>query len=85
MKTRSSNRHDREGMSLFLVMQTAAWGGLGVGVLLCLIRIGNFSDSNTTLMAGIGFMVGSVFVYIIGTAMNLVHKRKSESEKNSSN
>ncbi|CAM4003617.1 hypothetical protein COLU111180_18915 [Cohnella lubricantis] len=70
---------EREGRSLFLVMQIAAWAGFLVGVALCLVRLSHFSDNNTSLMAGIGFLVGSVFVYIIGTAMNLVHKRKSES------
>jgi len=81
MAENSVNRDERDGKSLFVAMQIAAWCGLGVGVALCLLRLGHFSDSNASLMAGIGFMVGSVFVYIIGTAMNLVHKRKSESEK----
>ncbi|MBB6734455.1 hypothetical protein [Cohnella zeiphila] len=80
MTENSVTRDEREGKSLFLVMQIAAWGGFCAGVILCLLRLGNFSDSNGYLMAGIGFLVGSVFVYMIGTAMNLVHKRKSESE-----
>lgn len=81
MAANSVNRDEREGKSLFVVMQIAAWCGLGVGVVLCLLRLSHFSDSNGSLMTGIGFLVGSVFIYIIGTAMNLVHKRKAESEK----
>lgn len=81
MAENAASRDEREGKSVFLVMQIAAWVGLCVGVVLCLLRLGDFSDNNLYLMAGIGFLVGSVFVYIIGTAMNLVHKRKSESER----
>ncbi|MBW7457370.1 hypothetical protein ACFOLF_36080 [Paenibacillus sepulcri] len=70
----------REGKSLFFAMHVASWVALCVGVVLCLIDIGHFSDNNMLLMMGIGFLVGSVFTYTIGTAMNLVHKRKSEAE-----
>ena len=33
-------------------------------------------------MVGIGFMVGSVFIYTIGTAIHLVHERKFEQQEN---
>lgn len=79
-KTKSELQTEREGNSLFVTMKIAAWVSLVVGVILCLVRIGDFTDNNTSLMAGIGFMVGSVFIYTIGAAMNLVHKRKSEAE-----
>ncbi|MBP3962176.1 MULTISPECIES: hypothetical protein [Paenibacillus] len=70
---------ERDGKSLFFVMKIAAWTALCVGLVLCLFNINDFSDSNATLMSGVGFMVGSVFIYMIGTAMSLVHKRSSES------
>ncbi|GGD58577.1 hypothetical protein [Paenibacillus nasutitermitis] len=70
----------QEGKSLFLAMHIASWVALCAGVVLCLVNISHFSDSNMLLMLGIGFLVGSVFTYTIGTAMNLVHKRKSETE-----
>jgi len=71
---------EREGKSLFLAMHIAAWVALCIGLVLCLVNLNDFSDNNTALMVGIGFLVGSVFIYTIGTAMNLVHKRRAESE-----
>jgi hypothetical protein len=60
---------------LVTLMTIFAWTALTVGVLLCLINISHFSDKNTTLMVGIGCLVGSVFIYVIGTAISLVHAR----------
>jgi hypothetical protein len=60
---------------LVTLMTVFAWTALTVGVLLCLINISHFSDKNTTLMVGIGCLVGSVFIYVIGTAIGLVHAR----------
>lgn len=60
---------------LVTLMTIFAWTALTVGVLLCLINISHFSDKNTTLMVGIGCLVGSVFIYTIGTAIGLVHAR----------
>ncbi|TVY07899.1 hypothetical protein [Paenibacillus cremeus] len=71
---------EREGKSLFLAMKIGAWAALCIGLVLCLVNVHDFSDNNASLMSGIGFMVGSVFIYTIGTAMNLVHKRNSGSE-----
>jgi len=80
-KTAGADRQTaREGKALFIAMQIAAWASLVVGVVLCLVNINDFTDNNMSLMVGIGFLVGSVFIYTIGTAMHLVHKRKSESE-----
>lgn len=78
-KTAAETRTDREGKSLFIAMKIAAWAAFCVGVVLCLFNINEFSDNNASLMAGIGFLVGSVFIYTIGTAINLVHNRNSES------
>lgn len=60
---------------LVTLMTIFAWTCLTVGVLLCLIKISHFSDKNTTLMIGVGCLVGSVFIYTIGTAIGLVHAR----------
>lgn len=65
------------------VMTAIAWGVLGIGFLLCLINLSHFSDKNIGLMVGIGFLVGSVHIYVIGTAIGLVHARLN-SNKNSS-
>jgi hypothetical protein len=73
-------RSEREMKRMFAFMKGAAWTALVVGVAMCLWDVGHFSDENITLMAGIGFMVGSVFIYTIGTAMYLVEKRRSEQQ-----
>ncbi|RJX37410.1 hypothetical protein D3P09_23990 [Paenibacillus pinisoli] len=65
------------------VMTAMAWGVLGIGFLLCLINLSHFSDKNIGLMVGIGFLVGSVHIYVIGTAIGLVHARLN-SNKNQS-
>ncbi|QNK57525.1 hypothetical protein [Paenibacillus sp. PAMC21692] len=67
------------------VMTLIAWGVLSIGVLLCLINLSHFSDKNIGLMVGIGFLIGSVHIYVIGTAIGLVHAWKSEMAKSNSN
>ncbi|WP_219836928.1 hypothetical protein [Paenibacillus sp. R14(2021)] len=79
-KSAAEQKTEREGNSLFRTMKIAAWVALIVGGILCVSNYSDFSDNNRLLMAGIGFLVGSVFIYMIGTAINLVHKRKTESE-----
>ena len=70
----------REGKRVFNLMHLMAWSALAIGVVLSLWNVSHFSDANMTLMLGIGFMVGSVFIYTIGTAMHLVEQRRSELE-----
>lgn len=60
---------------LVKAMTAIAWGVLGIGVLLCLVNLSHFSDQNVGLMVGIGFLIGSVHIYVIGTAIGLVHAR----------
>lgn len=66
------------------VMTIIAWGVLGIGVLLCLINLSHFSDKNVGLMVGIGFLIGSVHIYVIGTAIGLVHARLNSNGNSSS-
>ncbi|UVI27787.1 hypothetical protein [Paenibacillus spongiae] len=61
---------------LFTAMKFMAWACLAAGIVLSLWNVSHFSDKNLTLMLGIGFMVGSVFIYTIGTAINMVESRK---------
>lgn len=65
------------------VMTVIAWGVLAVGVLLCLINLSHFSDKNIGLMIGIGFLIGSVHIYVIGTAIGLVHARMNSNASSS--
>ncbi len=77
----SVERVERDVMPLVKLMTFAAWALLAIGLVLSLFSLESFSDRNTTLMVGIGFMVGSVHIYVIRTAIHLVHSRNvSKSE-----
>ncbi|WP_261300862.1 hypothetical protein [Paenibacillus andongensis] len=71
----SNERSERDVMPLVKMMTIAAWALLGIGLLLSLLNMDHFSDRNASLMVGIGFMVGSVHIYVIRTAIHLVHSR----------
>ncbi|MCR2807757.1 hypothetical protein [Paenibacillus soyae] len=64
------------------VMTAIAWGVLAIGVVLCLVNLSHFSDKNIGLMVGIGFLIGSVHIYVIGTAIGLVHARMNGNAAN---
>ncbi|TXK71247.1 hypothetical protein [Paenibacillus sp. N3.4] len=68
-------RSERDVTPLIKMMTMAAWVLLGIGLLLSLFSMDHFNDRNTSLMVGIGFMVGSVHIYVIRTAIHLVHSR----------
>ena len=64
-----------DSKKLVKIMTFIAWIILSVGVILCLSNITQFNDRNIGLMVGIGFLIGSVHIYVIGTAIGLVHSR----------
>lgn len=74
----------KEAKRLFSFMHVVAWLTLAIGVgvvlwsFLAATDIGELNDRNSGLMIGVGFMVGSVFIYTIGTFINMVENRKSE-------
>ncbi|MDO3675876.1 hypothetical protein [Paenibacillus ehimensis] len=67
--------NERNVGRLVALMTATAWVLLGIGLLLSLFNLHDFSDRNTSLMVGVGFMVGSVHIYVIRTAIHLVHSR----------
>ncbi|WP_409346376.1 hypothetical protein [Paenibacillus sp. MBLB4367] len=67
--------NERNVSKLVAMMTATAWALLGIGLLLSLFNLQDFSDRNTSLMVGVGFMVGSVHIYVIRTAIHLVHSR----------
>lgn len=69
----------RDVQRLVRWLTIAAWAALLIGIALSLAGIEPFSERNAALMIGIGFMVGSVHIYIIRTAMHLVHARSPQS------
>lgn len=60
---------------LFQFMNIMAWACLIIGVVTSLWKITHFSDTNLTLMVGIGFLIGSVFIYTSGAALHLVSQK----------
>jgi len=78
---RMTIKHDREPSAggersvqrLVRWMTIASWTTLLVGLGLSLMNLSHFSERNVSLMVGIGFMVGSVHIYVIRTAIHLVH------------
>lgn len=82
MTTKTINIHglkpaQPDGKKLVKIMHVMAWIALTIGVILCLTNITDFNDRNFGLMVGIGFLVGSVHIYVIGTAIGLVHSRSA--------
>ncbi|WP_127531250.1 hypothetical protein [Paenibacillus kobensis] len=70
---------------LVWIMTIAAWAALTIGVVLCLMYLQPFNDRNWGLMIGIGFLVGSVHIYVIRTAIHLVNTRREQSDHNNDN
>ncbi|GGA27349.1 hypothetical protein [Paenibacillus physcomitrellae] len=67
----------RENGNYFaLALTTIAWVVLIVGIVLCLIRLSDFNDRNMYLMAGIGCIVGSIFIYSIGGFLHVAQTKK---------
>lgn len=67
----------KDGNKLASVMTVAAWVAFAVGLLTCLFNVTEFSDRNLGLMVGVGFLIGSVQIYMIGAAIRLFHRGKS--------
>ncbi|MDF2714260.1 MAG: hypothetical protein K0R28_1185 [Paenibacillus sp.] len=68
----------KDGNRLASFMTVAAWIALAIGLLTCLFEVSDFSDRNLGLMVGIGFLVGSVQIYMIGAAIRLFHHNKAK-------
>ncbi|QJC51181.1 hypothetical protein HGI30_06115 [Paenibacillus albicereus] len=65
---------------LFQFMNLMAWTCLLIGVVTSLWNITHFSDTNMTLMVGIGFLIGSVFIYTSGAALHLLSHKLEQLE-----
>lgn len=64
------------GQYFALILSVVAWAAFIVGIILCLVRISDFNDRNMYLMAGIGCIVGSVFIYCIGAFLAATMNKK---------
>ncbi|MBD7970660.1 hypothetical protein H9647_21585 [Paenibacillus sp. Sa2BVA9] len=63
---------------MVFMMTVMAWVALITGVVICLFNLHALTNSNTGIMVGIGFLVGSVYIYFIGKAMGLLNIRRNE-------
>lgn len=79
--TNRLKRIREEGGVVAAVTTVIAWTLLVCGVVLVLFNLSEFNDRNLGLMVGIGFLVGSVFIYTIGTNMHLVQARKANGRR----
>ncbi|PYI57244.1 hypothetical protein [Paenibacillus flagellatus] len=70
----------KDGNRLASVMTVVAWIALCIGLVTCLFEVSDFSDRNLGLMVGIGFLVGSVQIYMIGAAIRLFHTGKAKQQ-----
>lgn len=75
----SDNKENDARLAQMVFMMTAmAWVALITGVVICLFNLHALTNSNTGIMVGIGFLVGSVYIYFIGKAMGLLNIRRNE-------
>ncbi|MFB5678655.1 hypothetical protein ACE3NQ_29325 [Paenibacillus terreus] len=58
------------------------WVALIIGVITIVVNLSFFSDRNLGLMVGIGFVVGSIFIYFIGKYMGAVRKKEDQEDGN---
>ncbi|MEF3303209.1 hypothetical protein [Paenibacillus sp. GYB003] len=68
------------GNPLASFMTAAAWISLAIGLITCLFEVSDFSDRNLGLMVGVGFLVGSVQIYMIGAAIRLFSHNRARNE-----
>ncbi|MDP4098033.1 hypothetical protein OIN60_14835 [Paenibacillus sp. P96] len=62
------------------VMTSFFWVALIIGLVTIIVNLSFFSDRNLGLMIGIGFVVGSIFIYFLGKYMGAVRKREEQEE-----
>ncbi|WIV18730.1 MULTISPECIES: hypothetical protein [Paenibacillus] len=75
----SDNKENEVRLTQMVFMMTVmAWVALITGVVICLFNLHALTNSNTGIMVGIGFLVGSVYIYFIGKAMGLLNIRRNE-------
>lgn len=55
------------------IMMKVAWVVAAVGVLFCLWNVSEFNDRNLSLMIGMGCIIASVQIAVIGLAVELFH------------
>lgn len=78
VRVSDNKENDLRATKMVFMMTVMAWMALITGVVICLFNLHALTNSNTGIMVGIGFLVGSVYIYFIGKAMGLLDIRRSE-------
>ena len=78
VRVSDNKENDLRATKMVFMMTVMAWVALITGVVICLFNLHALTNSNTGIMVGIGFLVGSVYIYFIGKAMGLLDIRRSE-------
>lgn len=78
VRVSDNKENDARAVKMVFMMTVMAWIALITGVIICLFNLHALRHSNTGIMVGIGFLVGSVYIYFIGKAMGLLDIRRSE-------
>lgn len=78
VRVSDNKENDARATKMVFMMTVMAWVALITGVVICLFNLHALTNSNTGIMVGIGFLVGSVYIYFIGKAMGLLDIRRSE-------
>ncbi|WP_225229484.1 hypothetical protein [Paenibacillus gallinarum] len=78
VRVSDNKENDARLTQMVFMMTVMAWVALITGVVICLFNLHALTNSNTGIMVGIGFLVGSVYIYFIGKAMGLLNIRRNE-------
>lgn len=78
VRVSDNKENDARLAQMVFMMTVMAWAALITGVVICLFNLHALTNSNTGIMVGIGFLVGSVYIYFIGKAMGLLNIRRNE-------
>lgn len=63
------------------ILSIFGWIALAIGIVTILFNLSDFSDRNLGLMVGIGFVVGSIFIFIIGKSLGILRKKEEDDGK----
>ncbi|MDO7907884.1 hypothetical protein Q5741_15840 [Paenibacillus sp. JX-17] len=78
--SRNDNRKDKNMRGMVSVFTIISVIAAVVGIIMVLVNLNHFSDRNLGLMLGIGFIVGSIFVYSIGKWAGSIQSRREEDD-----
>ncbi|RNB83344.1 hypothetical protein EDM56_22000 [Brevibacillus fluminis] len=67
-----------DGLKASEMLRWFAWIAIGIGSLLLIGSVSDFSSSNLPLMVSIGFLIAGVNIFVLSTAFRLLIIRTEE-------